>query len=309
MLDRASIMQYALSVNVRLASKLLGRKRPKENYLAVNCDICLPFPVVLANTKDASHVVSPRLSLVLSVPNPRDVPQIGDSVIRGVPVDMVNLLQRPLSSNVKPSESMGEVYLPVNRCLNTVCLVCVPNNVSNLSGLACNNSASKNSGFCIVENNSSKPIGIQRIVNYLWYWSARIKEVVNPVVAWNLVFSAKVFQGDVAMNIKPRKFGRLMGSVIEIDGDAATSTAVSRNTTGHCYPATAEPSKNASIGVVVKKLFKSSLREFRIVGSHAVVPFKQWFGEKPRCVTSTSGLRYFKGLHYCNQAVVSGVSI
>lgn len=31
----------------------------------------------------------------------------------------------------------------------------------------------------------------------------------------------------------------------------------------------------------------------KIVISHAVVPFKQWFGQKPCCVDSTSGLRHF----------------
>lgn len=34
----------------------------------------------------------------------------------------------------------------------------------------------------------------------------------------------------------------------------------------------------------------------KICNSHAVVPLKQWFGQKPRCVSSTSGLRHFNSV-------------
>jgi hypothetical protein len=43
----------------------------------------------------------------------------------------------------------------------------------------------------------------------------------------------------------------------------------------------------------VQKLLDARLCDCRIGLSHAVVPCKQWFGQKPASVDSACGLRYF----------------
>ena len=51
------------------------------------------------------------------------------------------------------------------------------------------------------------------------------------------------------------------------------------------------PSKYASLGIVVQKFTQAICG--KIIGSHAVAPFKQWFGQKPACASNACGLRHF----------------
>jgi hypothetical protein len=54
-----------------------------------------------------------------------------------------------------------------------------------------------------------------------------------------------------------------------------------------------KPRQVPCLRVVVQDFFEAMLSQARIIGSHAVVPCKQWFGQKPASVDSTCGLRYF----------------
>lgn len=49
--------------------------------------------------------------------------------------------------------------------------------------------------------------------------------------------------------------------------------------------------ENASFWVVIKKFAHSVCGNINL--SHAVVPVKQWFGQKPRSVSALAGLRHF----------------
>ena len=55
------------------------------------------------------------------------------------------------------------------------------------------------------------------------------------------------------------------------------------------------PSKYTCILVVIENFTQMVCGKIGL--SHAVVPYKQWCGQKPRRVTSTSGLRYFIRQH------------
>ena len=50
-------------------------------------------------------------------------------------------------------------------------------------------------------------------------------------------------------------------------------------------------SKNTSVLVVVKKFADALCGKINL--SHAVVPLKQWFGQKPGSVSALAGLRHF----------------
>jgi len=54
-----------------------------------------------------------------------------------------------------------------------------------------------------------------------------------------------------------------------------------------------KPSEYSRLGIVVEK-FAQTLRG-KIGLSHAVVPLKQWFGQRPASADNASGLRYFRG--------------
>lgn len=64
-----------------------------------------------------------------------------------------------------------------------------------------------------------------------------------------------------------------------------------------------QPRKNSGFWFVVEKFTQACCG--KIIGSHAVVPFKQWFGQKPRRVISTAGLRHFS----CSQPYSQGFSL
>lgn len=51
------------------------------------------------------------------------------------------------------------------------------------------------------------------------------------------------------------------------------------------------PRKNSSIGIVYEKFAHALCGKIGL--SHAVVPCKQWFGQKPQSVIALLGLRYF----------------
>lgn len=292
-LDRATGVHQSLGFNVGLTGKLFRWERPEENNRPIDCDICLPLLVVLANTEGASQAVGPRLPLVLSVSNPRYVAQIGNPIVRWVSVNVVNLLSGPFARNVQPSKSVGEVDFPLNRDFNSSAFVQVPDHLTNFSDLVENNPAGEYTGFTVVRNKFSQPFSGKRSVNNLWRWQSRIKEVADPVIAAVFVFAAKVFVWKLTVHIQPCQSGSVIRGVVNVDRDSSGNTLTACNVTSKRSSTPCEPSKNAGLWVVVEKFAQSCCGKIGL--NHDVVPHKQLIGEKPRSVSALSGLRYFTG--------------
>lgn len=118
------------------------------------------------------------------------------------------------------------------------------------------------------------------------------KTIVRPVAIHVVNLLQRPFPG----HVKPCESVCLVrGSVaahapVSIAGIKAPGTfAVAATGATFC------PCECAGFRAVVKK-FAQTLRS-KIGGSHAVVPLKQWIGQRPGSIRSRSRLRYFNGLH------------
>lgn len=121
-----------------------------------------------------------------------------------------------------------------------------------------------------------------------------ISEVADSVVSPVAIDVVNVVAGGFTVNIQPSKSMNRVAST----GDAYAAIPLVVNCPNGKIQRDAaarfnESGKDAGVGVVVKQLFESFLRGGRIIGSHAVVPFKQWFGQKPQSVSALLGLRHF----------------
>lgn len=118
--------------------------------------------------------------------------------------------------------------------------------------------------------------------------------VFNPVVVSYAVNVVDAFWRKATVNIKPCKsMGRVSATInnnntisLVANTSGTLSSKIVSNANGFVVPR-----KNTCFVVVVEKFAQAFCGKIGL--SHAVVPCKQWFGQKPRRVTSTSGLRYF----------------
>ena len=122
-----------------------------------------------------------------------------------------------------------------------------------------------------------------------------IPQVFERVVAGVAVYVVKLAPGPIAMDVQPRKAVRPI--VLAGDADLGVSAAVAAPGKWLALRLAVRvvPSECTRLRVVVKK-FAQTLRG-KIGSSHAVVPLKQWFGQRPGSIRSRSRLRYFSGLH------------
>lgn len=118
-------------------------------------------------------------------------------------------------------------------------------------------------------------------------------KVSNSVVRPISTYVVSVLLRPNAIHVKPRES---MGSVF-LPGNLYNKIPLVIFRAGNFPNSTSarsdSPCKNSSFWFVIKQLFESFLGGYRMLFSHAVVPYKQWFGQRPARVISTGGLRYF----------------
>jgi len=132
---------------------------------------------------------------------------------------------------------------------------------------------------------------------YLWHY---ISKVAYPVIYFDAVYMVN----DTwlhSMHPKPSHAVSVLFSSAYFKNNVSIAISVCNLATEWVPMDAIQPSEQPCNLVVVKLGLKSSLIKRRIWRSHAVVPYKQWCGQRPSCVTSTSRLRHFTSLHkYCN---------
>ncbi len=295
MLDRAANMQFPLRVDVGLLGKFFCFKRPEEKMLSANGDVGLPLHVVLADAQNASDIVGLSLPSILRVDNSADVAQVLKTVVRRIAVDVVNFLFGPAACHVKPSHSVGQVQFPINGNFKSAFSVEMPCGLSDFSDFANQNATGEYPGAWVIVDKFSQSFCGKWSMNHFWHWQSRVKEVFNSVVASIFVLPAKVFLRESTVDVHPSKSGRRVRKVVNVNSDGSVWVFRTSNVTSKGASAPCEPSENACLWIVVKKLFESCLGKIRIASSHAVSPLKKWFGQRPGRVSSTSGLRHFSG--------------
>ena len=119
-------------------------------------------------------------------------------------------------------------------------------------------------------------------------------QIVNSVVELISVNVVYILTGPFTKMVKPCK---PMGLIVDfVDHDDNVSVGIYVTST-FAKPAPAggfNSEKLPRIFFITEDRRKALIRQYRIAISHAVVPYKQWFGQRPTRVTSTCRLRYFR---------------
>lgn len=119
----------------------------------------------------------------------------------------------------------------------------------------------------------------------------RFSQIAYSVIRRVAVYVVNVTDRPNAVNVKPREAVNLVLPIVDHHLDVAILVRASQNVTC-AHPADRNPSrKKPCLWGVDEKLAQSIRAKIRF--SHAVVPFKRWFGQRPGSVLSGFGLRYF----------------
>ena len=144
-----------------------------------------------------------------------------------------------------------------------------------------NNIYTKQTGLCFF-GKAGKVLGVDAVRNI-----SKIGKSVIGFVAVNVV-NAKL--GPLPCDVKPRNSVQAVLPVVKprphITANGINTSASNVNASGFEF-SLEEP----SLSVVLKKFADALCGKINL--SHAVVPLKQWFGQKPRSVSALAGLRHF----------------
>ena len=116
-------------------------------------------------------------------------------------------------------------------------------------------------------------------------------KIANPVVVPFGIDVVNIAIGHSAIRVQPSKPMCFVRDAINVNIGVPVLVQVSSSAPCDSHAAPNAPSKNTSIGIVMKKFFEALYG--KMGSSHAVVPYKQWFGQKPARVSCTGGLRHF----------------
>lgn len=146
------------------------------------------------------------------------------------------------------------------------------------------------SGFCDPKKSSLAGLsGAHAILHILSVSHA--SEIDKPVVSPVTIYMVDVTGRPDAVNVEPSKPVCKAVAVHNVYDDVAFRVLAAENFPRRGVGRRYEPCEQPRFRVVTHNFSKGVCG--KICLSHAVVPYKQWFGQKPRRVTSTSGLRYF----------------
>jgi len=155
-LYRAERVKPAFCFDIGGTCKLYGWESPKSNYRSVSIDNCSPTrQSVLSYTYDTSRTVAPSSPTVLTVLAFGCDPKICNSVVRPIPVNMVNHSGRPLPKFIEPSESVSLIVDFSNHYDRVPVRVYVPNRGTDRPSANSFN-AGKTTAFSVVEKSYSE---------------------------------------------------------------------------------------------------------------------------------------------------------
>ena len=112
--NSATIMKFSLGLQICVMCILWAAKHAKRFLFSKKFYICRPSISVLRHTEKTGLIVGTCRSHVLHVDARRDIPQIANSIICWVRINMVNLVCWPLSVPMKPSQPMRVIGNSIN---------------------------------------------------------------------------------------------------------------------------------------------------------------------------------------------------
>ena len=103
-------MILALGLKIRLMSFFSGRKSAFSDSFAISHQLHQPFSLVAAYAKKPAFVCFSRAFKVLKISKPIYFAQIAKSVVSFLPVDVIYVPKRPVTSYIKPSKPMSKHF-------------------------------------------------------------------------------------------------------------------------------------------------------------------------------------------------------
>jgi hypothetical protein len=134
-----------------------------------------------------------------------------------------------------------------------------------------------------------------KAVVLLIFCMGRFAQIEQSVVCSLAVYMVNLVFRKVPMHIKPNKSVCRVFFVVDSYTPVPSVMQKTGNVPDFGVPFNANFSReNAGSRVVVKKFAQALCGKIGL--SHAVVPYKQWFGQKPRRASNTAGLRHFTAI-------------
>lgn len=119
-------------------------------------------------------------------------------------------------------------------------------------------------------------------------------QVAKPVVIAGPVDMVDFAIRPDTVGVKPNQSVGCVGFAKNLAAPVPQATWKAKRLAGHhAHGRAYAPDQRTGFRVVVQKLLDKSLSQARLLGSHAVVLQKRWFGERPEAVCSSFGPRYF----------------
>ena len=105
---------FTFGFKIGLMRLFSSSKSAFSDSLAVCHQLHQPFSLMAAYAKKAAFVCLSRFFKVLKVSKPINFAQITKRIVSFLPINMVDMLQRPFAHHVKPSKSMGKHLAVIN---------------------------------------------------------------------------------------------------------------------------------------------------------------------------------------------------
>lgn len=150
MSNRASRMKFTLCGKVGLMSKLRREINAKACLFSVNAHLGQPFPVFFTDTKKSGFIIDAWFPYILTIPGIRNISEIDKFIVRFVAVFVVNLLRRPASMYVQPSQPMTVVQRVVQTKDDVTMTIAASSNIAYIHVPRSLNDPSEDPGIWVV---------------------------------------------------------------------------------------------------------------------------------------------------------------
>lgn len=123
-------------------------KQTQSNRFVIDFYFRKPFAAFSPNARIAAFIIA-AFSAVMCVFNVGRLTQIANSIVRSIPVNMVNLMRRPVACRIQPSQTMREIQYVIQPD-NVVPIFHAASRLRPLSAAASFNTPSKFAGVGVV---------------------------------------------------------------------------------------------------------------------------------------------------------------
>lgn len=146
----ACFMQFAFFTKVRGISRILSAERTDVNIVPCNTNCGSPATFIEPYSKEATCIVCACFSSVVLISLRGNIPEILNSIVMPLTVDMVNLAIRPNTMRIEPSKPVSFIPFPINSNHDVPIRVKAGTNISSFYTRTSSYKSGENSSFFIV---------------------------------------------------------------------------------------------------------------------------------------------------------------